>query len=112
MMLNDKNDCIESIAKTLERTSAWRKSLTARWPDDPRNARASTWLDQLAADVVDMSDAQWEDLKPYYSWASESWRNGLNQSTKQIGFYHRSGDLAFFIEALVRNLSPLSSVAA
>ncbi|MGY3294145.1 hypothetical protein ACVWWP_007212 [Bradyrhizobium sp. LM3.6] len=59
-----------------------------------------------------MTDAQWEVLKPYYSWASGTWRNGLNQSTKQVGFYHRSGELAFFIEALVQNLSPLSSVAA
>ncbi|MGY3079698.1 hypothetical protein ACVWZZ_006106 [Bradyrhizobium sp. LM6.10] len=112
MMLNEKNDCIETIAKTLDRASAWRQSLTARWPDDPRNARAAAWLDQLAADVANMTDAQWEVLKPYYSWASGTWRNGLNQSTKQVGFYHRSGELAFFIEALVQNLSPLSSVAA
>ncbi|MGY4502378.1 hypothetical protein ACVWYH_006335 [Bradyrhizobium sp. GM24.11] len=112
MMLNEKNDCIESIAKTLERTSAWRKSLTVRWPNDARNVRAAAWLDQLAADVPNMTDAQWEDLKPYYNWSSETWRNSLNLSTKQVGFYHRSGDLAFFIESLVQNLSPLSRVAA
>lgn len=112
MTLNEKNDCVDSIRNAARSTSAWRNSLTVRWPDDPRNARAAAWLDQLAADVVNMTDAQWEDLKPYYSWASEIWRNGLNQSTKQVGFYHRSGDLAFFIEALVQNLPPLSSVAA
>ncbi|MDH2341549.1 hypothetical protein [Bradyrhizobium sp. SSUT77] len=111
-MNNDKEECIESISKTLERASAWRKSLTVRWPDDPRNARAYTRLDQLAADVASLTDDQWATLRCHYNWASESWRDGLNQTARQVGFHHRIGDLDYFIKVLVQNLSVSKSVAA
>ncbi|MDH2350869.1 hypothetical protein QCM80_09335 [Bradyrhizobium sp. SSUT112] len=111
-MINDKQDCIESVTKVLERTSVWRKSLVARWPDDPRNARAAARLDQLAADATNMTDDQWTELKSYYGWASESWRDSLNQTARQVGFHHRSGALDYFIKALVQNLSVSKSIAA
>ncbi|WFT94385.1 hypothetical protein QA633_40055 [Bradyrhizobium barranii] len=111
-MNNDKQESIESISKTLERTSAWRKSLTVRWPDDPRNARASTRLDQLAADVANLTDDQWTALQPYFNWASENWRDSLSQAARQVGFHNRSGDLDYFIRSLVQNLSVSKSIAA
>ena len=52
MILNDKQDCVESIAKVLERTSAWRKAIAVNFPDDPRkcaccrDARKSSLLMQ------------------------------------------------------------------
>jgi hypothetical protein len=111
-MLNEKNDCIESIHSVLDRTSTWRKSLTVRWPDDPRNARAAARLDQLAADAANLTDEQWADLKSHYNWASTVWRDTLNQTARQVGFHHRSGDLDYFIKALAHNLSVSKSVAA
>lgn len=111
-MNNDKEECIESISKTLERAAAWRRSLTVRWPGDPRNVRASTWLDQLAADVVNLTDEQFATLQPHYNWASTIWRDTLNQTARQVGFHHRSDDLDYFIKALAQNLSVSKSVAA
>lgn len=111
-MLNDKPDCIESITKALKNTSTWRKSLTIRWPDDPRNALASGSLDQLAADAVNLTDEQWSELQAHYGWASETWRNSLNQTARQVGFFHRAGDLASFVRALLHNLPLPSSIAA
>ncbi len=110
-MINDKNECIESITKALEKTAAWRKLLTARWPNDPRNARANSLLCGLAAEAVNLTDAQWSELEKQYNWASETWITALNQATRQVGFYHRNGDLASFITALVNSLHS-SSVAA
>jgi hypothetical protein len=51
MILNSKEDCVASITRALERTSLWRKAITGRWPDDPRNMRAAKLLDQLALDA-------------------------------------------------------------
>jgi hypothetical protein len=31
MILNDKQDCIDSIAKVLERTAAWRKAIAVNF---------------------------------------------------------------------------------
>lgn len=111
MILNDKNDCIESIARVLERTSTWRKALTANFPDDPRNMRAAGMLDRLASDVANLTDEQWSDLKLHFSWASPAWRDALSNATRQVGFHHRAKDLNSFVQALVQQLS-LSSVAA
>jgi hypothetical protein len=92
MIMNDKQDCIESIARVLERTSAWRKAISVNFPDDPRNMRAAKTLDQLATDVTNLTDQQWLELKPHFSWASEAWRNGLSQAARQVGFHHRATD--------------------
>src|SRR2546423_255822 len=50
MISNDKQDCIESITKVFEGTSAWRKSISTRF-SDPRNMRAAETLDKLAVDA-------------------------------------------------------------
>lgn len=111
MIMNDKADCIESITKTLEHTSTWRKAIIHRWPDDPRNLRAAKTLDRLVKDAESLTDDHWLKLQPHYSWVSETWRNGLNQTARQVGFHHRAGDFEFFIKALLQNLS-MSGVAA
>ena len=110
-MLNEKHECIAAIVKGCSYTSAWRKALIARWPDDPRNARAAVALDKLAEDAESLTDGQWSELQPYYSWASEAWRNGLNQTTRQAGFHFR-GELSVFVKALLENLKLSSRVAA
>jgi cyclopropane fatty-acyl-phospholipid synthase-like methyltransferase len=110
MSLNHKTDCIESIVRTLERTAAWRKSISANF-NDPRNKRAAETLDQLAIGAAGMSDAQWEQLKNHYAWTSLAWRNGLNQATRQIGFHNRQRDFESFVTALAHEVS-LVSIAA
>jgi hypothetical protein len=48
LILNDKQDCIESIARILEQTSVWRRKTAAKFPSDSRNTKAAEMLDQLA----------------------------------------------------------------
>src|ERR1700722_18235011 len=110
MSLNDKNDCVESIVRVLERTAAWRKSPSANF-DDPRNIRAAETLDKLAVDAAGMTDAEWVQLKDHYAWTSLAWRNSLTQATRQVGFHNRQQDFASFFAALVYQLS-LPRVAA
>ena len=110
-MIDDKNDCIDSIIQMLNRTAAWRKATAPKFPDDPRNMKAAHTLDKLALEAANLTDEQWTELKPHFSWASEKWRNGLSHTARQTGFMFRAGDLAYFIKALLQNLSP-SSLAA
>jgi hypothetical protein len=113
-MNEQKQDCSDSIAHELGGTAKWRKVTAAKYPDDSsRNIRASETLNKLAADAVNLTDSQWESLKPYFGgWASETWRNGLTQVARQIGFSHRGKDLESFISVLARQMSQSTSVAA
>jgi hypothetical protein len=110
-MINSKNDSVEYITRVLEQKSAWRKSITARFPDDPRNKRASDRLDQLAIEAAGMTDEQYDALKPYCGWAFVTFRDTTSQVARQIGFCHRGKDFAAFVAALVHELAK-SSVAA
>jgi hypothetical protein len=111
MILNDKQDCIESIARILEKTSAWRSSTAAKFPGDPRNAKAAETLNQLAVDAANLTDEQWNVLQPYFGWASQTWRDGLVQAARLVGFAHRNTNFASFVRSVVRQL-PTSRVAA
>jgi hypothetical protein len=111
-MINDKNDAAEYIIRVLEHKSAWRKAITAKFPDDPRNERAADRLDQLAVEAAGMTDDQFAALKPYFGWASVAFRDSLSQVARQIGFHHRGKDFASFVAALVRELSLSSRIAA
>jgi hypothetical protein len=111
MILNDTQDCIESFALILEKTSAWRRSTAAQFPGDPRNINAAEMLDQLAIDAANLTDEQWNDLQTHFGWASQTWRDGLVRAARLIGFSHKSKAFDAFIRLVVRQLSP-SKVAA
>jgi hypothetical protein len=107
----NKTDCIESIVRGFERTSAWRKSISANF-NDPRNIRAAETLDKLAVDAAGMTDDQFASLQEHFNWASLPWRNAVSQATRQIGFHNRSKDFGSFVRALAHELSLSSRVAA
>jgi hypothetical protein len=110
VIFQEKQDCIESIIKILERTSAWRKAISVNFPDDTRNMKAAHTLDSLAVEATNLTDEQWAELQPHFSWSSERWRNALSHSARGVGFHYRSKDLKFFAKALIEQLSLSSSV--
>jgi hypothetical protein len=112
MILNDKQDCIESIARILERTSAWRRSTAAKFPGDERNIKAAEMLDQLAIDAAKLTDEQFNDLQPFFGWSSPTWRAGLVEAARLVAFAHRSKSFDSFVRAVVRQLPATSHVAA
>jgi hypothetical protein len=70
-------------------------------------------LDKFAIDIHQLTDEQWSEVKPYFGgWASESWRKGLSQAARQVGFYHKSKSLNVFVTDLIDALRSLQSVAA
>jgi predicted aminopeptidase len=111
MVLNDKQDCAEYFARIFEQTAAWRRKKAAEYPDDLRNLKAGEMLDQLAIDSAKMTDAQWEELKPYFGWSSQTFRDALIQATKLVGFAHRNRSWESFIKLTVWHL-PTSRAAA
>jgi hypothetical protein len=96
-MNSDIQDCIEEFSIVLNRTSAWRRKTAAKHPDDPRNLRAAEILDQLATDSANMTDAQFEQLKPYLGWDRQIFRDWLIQSAKLVGFAHRNRNWDAFV---------------
>jgi hypothetical protein len=111
-MTDTKNECVESITRALERSSVWRKSLAARFPEDGRNLRAAQTLENLAIDAADMTDEQFTTLSSHYGWASEKWRSALNDTARGIGFHIRTRQFDIFLKALLQRLAPVVSVAA
>jgi hypothetical protein len=111
-MTNDnKSECVDSIVRMLERTSAWRRAISPNF-NDPRIARAADTLDKLAVDATAMTDDQFLMVKDRFVWDSILWRNSLSQAARQIGFHNRSSDFRSFVRALVHELSLSSRVAA
>jgi hypothetical protein len=110
MNSNDKQDCIESIVRILERTAEWRKTALARF-DDPRNLKAAETLERLAIDASGLSDEQWADLQPHFAWSSQFWRDDLFQAARLVGFAHKSKGFDAFVRLVLRQITP-SRVAA
>jgi len=111
-MIDNKTDCVDCLVRSLERSSVWRRSLSAKFPDDPRNQRAAETLDTLAVQAARMTDEQFALLQPHFSWASPSWRAAVSTSCRQVGFHNRSKEFDSFARALVHELSLPSRIAA
>ena len=111
MIENEKIDAIDSLIFGLNRTAEWRKKMAARYPSDPRNARAAECLAKLATDATGLSDGAWLLLQPYSEWASENWRASISNAARTVGFQKKISDLPSFVGHLVDVLSQ-PSVAA
>jgi hypothetical protein len=111
-MTNDnKSECVDSIVRMLERTSAWRRAISPNF-NDPRIVRAADTLDKLAVDATAMTEEQFLMVKDRFAWDSILWRNSLSQAARQVGFHNRSKDFGAFVRALAHELSLSSRVAA
>jgi hypothetical protein len=80
----EKHECIDSISQSLQRTAAWRRTLAVKF-DDPRNEKAAQSLEKLALAAADLTDSQWEELKPRFGgWASQTWRSDLSKRLDRL----------------------------
>jgi len=106
----EKQDCAESISHRLIKTKVWRETLSAQYPDDPRNFRAIEALTILAKDATNLSDESWSLLKDQYDWDSGRWREAVSLAARQVGFRNRSSSFPHFLRTLIGALS-LSNAA-
>jgi hypothetical protein len=81
MINNSKQYCIDSLTGSLKRTATWRRSLQSKYPNDPRNGRAAERLNQLAIEANDLTDEVFNQLQPFYDWASENWSEAVSQAS-------------------------------
>jgi hypothetical protein len=107
---SNKQICIDDLSAGMKRSANWRRGLQAKFPDDSRNGRAATKLDQLAGEAKDLGDHAWEKLVPYYNWSSAKWSDAVSQTSRQVGF-RSVDDLPAFVERLVSILSQPSIAA-
>jgi hypothetical protein len=105
MIENEKVDCIDALVFGLNRTSQWRQKMAARYPSDPRNARAAECLSRLAIEAAGLSDGAWLLLQPHCGWANERWREAISQAARAAGFQHKIKDLPSFVNHLLDVLS-------
>jgi hypothetical protein len=103
-MANDKKSCIENLHGSFVRSSLWRGGLKAKFPNDPRNGRAQGTLDRLSVEVCDLTDAQFESLKPFYG-CSVAWSDAVSTAARFVEFKHNVRTLPEFLETLVSILS-------
>jgi hypothetical protein len=93
-ILMTKNDCVASLATALMSTSHWRTGLDSKWPDH-RNARAARLLAKLAGEAANLSDDQFEALRPFVG--TEQWGEALKRTARVIGFARRRMSLQYFV---------------
>jgi hypothetical protein len=110
MISNSKQNCITDLSASVKRTAVWRRGLQAKYPNDPRNGRAGDTLEKLTNEVSDLTDQQWSQLKPFYSWESGTWADAVSETSRQVEF-RGVNTLSDFVNRLVPILSQ-SSVAA
>jgi hypothetical protein len=95
---NEKDDCIQSIAFGLNRTSLWRDKIFERYGDQ-RNVWASKALKKLAGDTPGLSEESWAQLFRALA------REAIGQAARQVGFNHKSKSFPFFVKNLIGVLS-------
>ena len=66
MIENEKIDCVDALIFGLNRTAQWRQKMAARYPSDPRNARAADCLAKLATDATALTDNDWIQLREIF----------------------------------------------
>jgi hypothetical protein len=104
-MNDNKNNCSDSICRSLVRTADWRKNLQSRFPTDDRNGRAATTLARLANEAEGLTDGEWSKLQPFYSWSSERWSNAVSEASRRVEFQRNIRTFPAFVEDLTHILS-------
>jgi hypothetical protein len=106
---NNKQNCIYDLSNSIQRSEKWRRQLEVKY-HDPRNGRAAERLNQLAAEISDLTDDQYSELKPFYSWSSPTWSEAVSATSRLVEF-RNVRTLSEFLSSLVGILSQ-SGVAA
>jgi hypothetical protein len=103
--MNNKQNASDSISRSLARTAEWRKTLQSRFPTDPRNGRAAEKLRQFAGEAEGLTDDEWAELKPFYSWTSERWSNAVSEASRRVEFQRNIRSFPAFVEDLTHILT-------
>lgn len=101
----EKSDCINSIIRKANRTIPWRASIEKKWPD-ARNFTAACTLRKIVDEARDLSDADWQRLRPYFVDDSfeSAWNIALTAACRNVGYKGHVTDIESFVRHLIRLL--------
>jgi hypothetical protein len=105
MIDNNKQSCSDNLCGNITRTKIWRRGLQARYPDDNRNGKAAETLERLAAETNDLTDEQFEALKPYFNWASGTWSDAVSLASRHVEFQRNVRTFPAYVNNLIGILS-------
>jgi hypothetical protein len=111
MNLNTKPTCITSLSAKLKSASHWRASVRKRYPADTRNARAEEILTKLAGEAGQLTDGQWNQLQPFFNWASEPWNEAVARAARDVEFKPHVFSFDGFIDDLIAILHEQQAAA-
>jgi hypothetical protein len=104
-MNSNKQSCSDSLSASLTRTRDWRRSLQAKFLNDPRLGRSVDALEKLAGETNDLTDEQWLALSPFFDWSSGTWADAVSMASRHVGFQRNIRTFPAFIDNLVGILS-------
>ena len=100
----------DAIQDKLIRAVAWRQTVAARHPGDPRNLKAARELSCLAKSrFADVTPETWCDIAPLFE--SDDFTEAMNLAIRAVGFRNNPSDMNAFIRSIVK-AAPLTKVAA
>jgi hypothetical protein len=105
MTVIEKSDCTDTFKVGFNHTGRWRGRLANKFPGDPRNAKAATYLLKLADEAGELTDQDWARLQPHYEFASKRFQDAVSETGRLVGFQHKITNLHSFVDALVDVLS-------
>jgi hypothetical protein len=102
-MLDNNTAFTHYLKKQFNATSRWRSRQAVRFPDDRRNADASTRLTELKSEI-EIPDGFWK-AAPDFSIVCPRWSAAISQTNRDVGF--RSHPLTFseYLHDLLSNLA-------
>jgi hypothetical protein len=99
--VTSKNDCFDYFTRSLIRTSEWRRTQAARFPNDFRNDRAAKALWQLASADAGIDDEQWRLLSPFFNPKDDRFHEIVSRCSRDVGFRSNPESFADYIETIV-----------
>jgi hypothetical protein len=94
---------IEAIQFRIARTADWRRSLAADYPDDDRNGRAATRLDQLAkADPRGVSTETLAALADQMT--SRTMPGAISEAARDVEFRRQREGLDEFLQIVLTKI--------
>jgi hypothetical protein len=60
---------------------------------------------QTPARISNLSDEQWAELQPFYSWASQTWCEAVSQAARHVEFQRNIRTFPAFVQSLINILS-------
>jgi hypothetical protein len=83
------------------RTAIWRRRLQAKYPGDGRNGKAAVTLDKLAGETNELTDEQWSQIVPFYSWASPTWSDAVSLASRHVEFQRNVRTFPAYVSNLI-----------